>query len=170
MKTPRRPFLAALALSVAVFAGDAVAGKSDKYGRQVITYEAPIDDAGTWTQSAPMPVSGSVTSTPSTWTVNSGACIAASVSAATGGEDGGRLRSADGGIAAASTLYRCFNPSGSTGDICLRSNSTTPFACSASALAMAVAPGGEAWTMLTDPVMVSSSSGAASLICCPVTY
>jgi hypothetical protein len=54
----RKPLLAALALVCAVIAGDAIAGKSDRYGRQVITYEAPVvpGDAGTWTRPAPMPV------------------------------------------------------------------------------------------------------------------
>ena len=176
MKT-RKPFLAALALAVAVLAGDAVAGKSDEFGRAVITYEESFD-GGSRTRPAPLPVSGAVVPTshdgglpvtvPKVWTVVSTACIAATVDSAS--KDAGLLVSADTGGAASGVLYRCVNPSASVGDVCFLAGGTYPTSCTAPQAMVRVPPGGEVYTALTAPVYAVSSSGAAGLTCCPVSW
>jgi hypothetical protein len=111
---------------------------------------------------------GTAETKPRMWRVNSAACLSVSVNSA--GPDGGRLAAVDGGVAETNTLYRCVAGSGNAGDICYRSDGVFIPSCTGATLAVQIVPGGELYTKLVPTLSVQSSSGAATMSCCPMPW
>lgn len=103
---------------------------------------------------------------PRSWEYGSATCFTVDVNSA--GADGGLLLAPDGGVPDPTVMYRCVNPSGSAGDLCYKSGE---FLASCTARSQVrVVPGEEIITRLTQPIYAQSSSGAARLECCPISF
>jgi hypothetical protein len=108
------------------------------------------------------------------WYVDSSRCFVVNVNSASA--DAGTMRMPDGGVLDQNTLYRCVNPSASVGDVCFLQGAY-PTSCTAPSGMVRVAPGAELYTAFPNELdggaanpRAVSSSGAASMTCCPIQY